>query len=315
MILAIELVADKAHAHALPAGEKRGLRAYRRALEEGVLLRPLGEVLYWMRPTASTKRLAAAGARHRRRHRGGLRLMRSVRHFVDLRSRGPVRSCRSRVAHWCACCAGPWRSRALFNGDGHDYEAELRIDRQARRDARACLRAAGRQRIAAGDHAGAGHRARREDGPDPAEGDRTRRGAHRAGGDRAHRGHASTPSAPTSAARTGAACSRRPASRADARACRNCCRRARSAISSPPRPAHAGSCSIRAPFDAGAVATGRGRITVPAGGPGRRLSERDLAAAAPPASRACAWVQRILRTETAALAAIAGLNALYGDWR
>ena len=28
----------------------RGLRAYRRALDEGVVLRPLGEVLYWMPP-------------------------------------------------------------------------------------------------------------------------------------------------------------------------------------------------------------------------------------------------------------------------
>jgi adenosylmethionine---8-amino-7-oxononanoate aminotransferase len=50
MILAIELVADKASRTAFPPAEKRGLRAYRRALEEGVLLRPLGEVLYWMPP-------------------------------------------------------------------------------------------------------------------------------------------------------------------------------------------------------------------------------------------------------------------------
>ena len=50
MILAIELVADKATRTPFPAAEKRGLRAYRRALEEGVVLRPLGEVLYWMPP-------------------------------------------------------------------------------------------------------------------------------------------------------------------------------------------------------------------------------------------------------------------------
>jgi adenosylmethionine-8-amino-7-oxononanoate aminotransferase len=50
MILAIELVADKATRRHFDPAEKRGLRAYRRALAEGVLLRPLGEVLYWMPP-------------------------------------------------------------------------------------------------------------------------------------------------------------------------------------------------------------------------------------------------------------------------
>jgi adenosylmethionine-8-amino-7-oxononanoate aminotransferase len=50
MILAIELVADKASRRPFPAAEKRGLRAYRRALAAGVVLRPLGEVLYWMPP-------------------------------------------------------------------------------------------------------------------------------------------------------------------------------------------------------------------------------------------------------------------------
>jgi adenosylmethionine-8-amino-7-oxononanoate aminotransferase len=50
MILAIELVADKATRTPFPAADKRGLRAYRAALAEGVVLRPLGEVLYWMPP-------------------------------------------------------------------------------------------------------------------------------------------------------------------------------------------------------------------------------------------------------------------------
>jgi adenosylmethionine-8-amino-7-oxononanoate aminotransferase len=50
MILAIELVADKRTRRAFDPSERRGLRAYRRALEAGVVLRPLGEVLYWMPP-------------------------------------------------------------------------------------------------------------------------------------------------------------------------------------------------------------------------------------------------------------------------
>jgi adenosylmethionine-8-amino-7-oxononanoate aminotransferase len=50
MILAIELVADKRTRRAFDPAERRGLRAYRRALEASVVLRPLGEVLYWMPP-------------------------------------------------------------------------------------------------------------------------------------------------------------------------------------------------------------------------------------------------------------------------
>jgi 16S rRNA (uracil1498-N3)-methyltransferase len=50
-------------------------------------------------------------------------------------------------------------------------------------------------------------------------------------------------------------------------------------------------------------------------GPEGGLSERDLAAARVAGFEGLRLGPRILRTETAALAAIAGLNALYGDWR
>jgi len=50
-------------------------------------------------------------------------------------------------------------------------------------------------------------------------------------------------------------------------------------------------------------------------GPEGGLSERDLAAARAAGFSGLQLGPRILRTETAALAAIAGLNALYGDWR
>ena len=50
MILAIELVADSATRAPLPSTQRAGLRAYRHAIERGVLLRPLGDVLYWMPP-------------------------------------------------------------------------------------------------------------------------------------------------------------------------------------------------------------------------------------------------------------------------
>jgi len=50
MILAIELVKDRATRAAFPWEERRGLRIYRHALERGVLLRPLGTTIYFMPP-------------------------------------------------------------------------------------------------------------------------------------------------------------------------------------------------------------------------------------------------------------------------
>jgi adenosylmethionine-8-amino-7-oxononanoate aminotransferase len=54
MILAFELVADRVTRTPLPAERRAGLVAYRHALERGVLLRPLGDVLYWMPPYCIT---------------------------------------------------------------------------------------------------------------------------------------------------------------------------------------------------------------------------------------------------------------------
>jgi adenosylmethionine-8-amino-7-oxononanoate aminotransferase len=49
-IVAVEFVQRKATRQPFPWTERRGLRAYRRALERGVLLRPVGGVLYWLPP-------------------------------------------------------------------------------------------------------------------------------------------------------------------------------------------------------------------------------------------------------------------------
>ncbi len=54
MILAIELVADKATRRPFPWRERRGLRVYRHGLEHGALLRPLGDVVYFMPPYVIT---------------------------------------------------------------------------------------------------------------------------------------------------------------------------------------------------------------------------------------------------------------------
>ncbi|MBI3344706.1 MAG: adenosylmethionine--8-amino-7-oxononanoate transaminase [Gammaproteobacteria bacterium] len=54
MILAIEMIKDKATRTPYPWQERRGLSVYRNALEQGVLLRPLGDVIYFMPPYVIT---------------------------------------------------------------------------------------------------------------------------------------------------------------------------------------------------------------------------------------------------------------------
>jgi adenosylmethionine-8-amino-7-oxononanoate aminotransferase len=54
MILAIEMVLDKAQRRPYPWQERRGLRVYRHALERGLLLRPIGNVIYFMPPYVVT---------------------------------------------------------------------------------------------------------------------------------------------------------------------------------------------------------------------------------------------------------------------
>ncbi|CAH9019248.1 adenosylmethionine--8-amino-7-oxononanoate transaminase [Candidatus Nitrosacidococcus sp. I8] len=54
MILAIEMVKDKATKTPYPWQERRGLRVYEYGLTQGVLLRPLGNVVYFMPPYVIT---------------------------------------------------------------------------------------------------------------------------------------------------------------------------------------------------------------------------------------------------------------------
>jgi adenosylmethionine-8-amino-7-oxononanoate aminotransferase len=54
MILAIELIRDKARRQPFPWQERRGLTVHREALQRGVLLRPLGDVVYFMPPYVIT---------------------------------------------------------------------------------------------------------------------------------------------------------------------------------------------------------------------------------------------------------------------
>jgi adenosylmethionine-8-amino-7-oxononanoate aminotransferase len=54
MILAIDVVRDRANHTPYPWQERRGRRMHRHALEQGVLLRPLGETIYFMPPYVIT---------------------------------------------------------------------------------------------------------------------------------------------------------------------------------------------------------------------------------------------------------------------
>ncbi len=54
MILAIEMVKNRETLEPFPWQERRGLQVYRHALERGVLLRPLGNVIYFMPPYVIT---------------------------------------------------------------------------------------------------------------------------------------------------------------------------------------------------------------------------------------------------------------------
>ncbi|MBT2115413.1 adenosylmethionine--8-amino-7-oxononanoate transaminase [Dyella sp. LX-66] len=71
MIAAVELVRDKATRAPYPSEERRGLRVYLHGLEHGALLRPLGNIVYFMPPyVVSTEELdhlvdvAIAGIEH-----------------------------------------------------------------------------------------------------------------------------------------------------------------------------------------------------------------------------------------------------------
>jgi adenosylmethionine-8-amino-7-oxononanoate aminotransferase len=54
MVLAIEMVQDKATRTAYPWQERRGLQVFQHALERGALLRPLGSVVYFLPPYVIT---------------------------------------------------------------------------------------------------------------------------------------------------------------------------------------------------------------------------------------------------------------------
>jgi adenosylmethionine-8-amino-7-oxononanoate aminotransferase len=55
MIIAIEMAMDRSRRSPFPWQERRGLRVYQHALERGVLLRPLGNVVYFMPPYVITQ--------------------------------------------------------------------------------------------------------------------------------------------------------------------------------------------------------------------------------------------------------------------
>jgi adenosylmethionine-8-amino-7-oxononanoate aminotransferase len=63
MILAMEMVKNRATREPWDYRERRGLKVYRHALERGVLLRPVGDVVYFMPPYVITAEEIALLAR------------------------------------------------------------------------------------------------------------------------------------------------------------------------------------------------------------------------------------------------------------
>ena len=63
MVLAIELAQNGPERVPYPAAERRGLKVYQYALSQGVLLRPLGNVVYFMPPYVISPDEAATMAR------------------------------------------------------------------------------------------------------------------------------------------------------------------------------------------------------------------------------------------------------------
>ena len=55
MILALEMVADRDRMETWDWRERRGMRVYEHALANGVLLRPIGNVVYFMPPYVITE--------------------------------------------------------------------------------------------------------------------------------------------------------------------------------------------------------------------------------------------------------------------
>jgi len=55
MVVAIEMVKDKKSKSSYDWKERRGLRVYQHGLKNGVLLRPLGNVIYFMPPYVITE--------------------------------------------------------------------------------------------------------------------------------------------------------------------------------------------------------------------------------------------------------------------
>ena len=323
MIVAFELTATATGARRSPA-PRVGLRAYRAALARGVR-------------AASARRRAVLDAAVLHRRRGAA---------APGRGRPPPPSTRRPpdAPDSAATSTSRWRSalRVALPEAAHAHLVRVLRLRRRRRPASCSTATAttttrgwsslakrGAQvevlaRRALGnesplrDHAGAGHRARREDGLDPAEGDRAGRRLHRAGGHRPHRSEAGRRARRQARGALARRAWPRPASRAGAATLPALLppqslakfagadgNTASPGTGSRGRPVAGGDCAFSPAI----------RITLVIG-PEGGLSERDLLTLrAARLHAACAWGRASCARKPPASPRWRHCRRLYGDWR
>ena len=323
MILAIEMVKDRATREPYDFRERRGLGVYRHALERGVLLRPLGNVVYFMPPYVITPEeidllgsvaLEAIGGGHMR-----VTACTSTRRW---RAAQRSRCRRAQRVMWRACCASTPARRCGCS----TARAASSTRRSSRSSAARCRCASARttpveresplavtllQGIGRGEKMDLVLQKATELGVARIVPLLTARSTVQLDADRNRR--ASMP--------TGRQSSPAPASSAAAIACPACCPRRGSTWRCRPSPdalqlllaPDADSPSLPTLLETrpGAAARGVTLLVGPEGG----LDDDEIRRALHAGFTRCRLGPRVLRTETAALAALAALQSLAGDYR
>ena len=198
----------------------------------------------------------------------------------------------------------------LFNGRGGEFAARIASMQRLQDLDRPAAAPRGRARIAAARHAGSGRVVGRAHGQHRAQGGRARRGGGAARCSPRARWRGRKASAPTAGARTGRRSSSPPASSAAATACLRCSLWSGDRLAAAVRDENPAVPLIRAALLQAAL---QRKPIILAAGPEAGINEKEEARVVEAGFVPASLGPRVLRTETAAVAALAALNALRGD--